>query len=101
MSILNYEEMTLESDTFQAARETFNLMMQKLFRKMEQSDMDEGSIDLKISIELNEDFVPQEDGTTVRIKKPLIKHKISTVVPVKDSRTVREIQECAWYMMKS
>ena len=36
MSILNYEEMTLESDTFQAARETFNLMMQKLFRKMEQ-----------------------------------------------------------------
>lgn len=56
MSILNYEEMTLESDTFQAARETFNLMMQKLFRKMEQSDMDEGSIDLKISIELNEDF---------------------------------------------
>ena len=66
MSILNYEEMTLESDTFQAARETFNLMMQKLFRKMEQSDMDEGSIDLKISIELNEDFVPQEDGTTVR-----------------------------------
>ena len=42
-------------------------------------------IDLKISIELNEDYVPQDDGTTVRIKKPLIKHKISTVVPVKDS----------------
>lgn len=75
MSILNYEEMTLESDTFQAARETFNLMLQKLFKKMEQSDMDEGSIDLKISIELNEDYVPQDDGTTVRIKKPLIKHK--------------------------
>ena len=56
MSILNYEEMTLESDTFQAARETFNLMLQKLFKKMEQSDMDEGSIDLKISIELNEDY---------------------------------------------
>lgn len=85
MSILNYEEMTLESDTFQAARETFNLMLQKLFKKMEQSDMDEGSIDLKISIELNEDYVPKDDGTTVRIKKPLIKHKISTVVPVKDS----------------
>lgn len=33
MSILNYEEMTLESDTFQAARETFNLMLQKLFKK--------------------------------------------------------------------
>lgn len=61
MSILNYEEMTLESDTFQAARETFNLMLQKLFRKMEQSDMDEGSIDLKISIELNEDYVPQDE----------------------------------------
>lgn len=85
LSILNYEEMTLESDTFQAARETFNLMLQKLFKKMEQSEMDEGSIDLKISIELNKDYVPQDDGTTVRIKKPLIKHKISTVVPVKDS----------------
>lgn len=33
MSILNYEEMTLESDTFQAARETFNLMLQKLFKR--------------------------------------------------------------------
>lgn len=42
MGILNYEEMTLESDTFQTARETFNLMMQKLLKKMEQSDMDEG-----------------------------------------------------------
>lgn len=41
MSILNYEEMTLESDTFQASAETFNLMLQKLFKKMEQSDMDE------------------------------------------------------------
>ena len=92
MSILNYEEMTLESDTFQAARETFNLMLQKLFKKMEQSDMDEGSIDLKISIELNEDYVPQDDGTTVRIKKPLIKHKISTVVPVKDSMDGMEVQ---------
>lgn len=28
MSILNYEEMTLESDTFQAARETFNQILQ-------------------------------------------------------------------------
>lgn len=85
MGILNYEEMTLESDTFQTARETFNLMMQKLLKKMEQSDMDEGSIELKISIELKEDFVPRENDTTVIIKKPLIKHKISTVVPVKDS----------------
>ena len=32
MSILNYEEMTLESDTFQAARETFILMLHNLFR---------------------------------------------------------------------
>ena len=47
--------------------------------------MDEGSIELKISIELKEDFVPRENDTTVIIKKPLIKHKISTVVPVKDS----------------
>lgn len=33
MGILNYEEMTLESDTFQTAREKFNLMMQKLLKK--------------------------------------------------------------------
>lgn len=91
MSILNYEEMTLESDTFQAARETFNLMLQKLFKKMEQSDMDEGSIDLKISIELNEDYVPQDDGTTVRIKKPLIKHmqKRQSALLMRQSRWMR------------
>lgn len=83
--MLNYEELTMESDIFEKIRDDFDLLFQKLFRKMEVSQSEEGSIDLKINIEMQEDTIPQDDGGVKRIAKPVLKHKISTVVPVKDS----------------
>lgn len=82
---MNYEELTLCSDTFQSMRDDFDLLLQKLFQKMETSKSLEGSIDLKITIEIKEDFILQDDGTNKRIEKPILKHRINTVVPVKDS----------------
>ena len=83
--IRNYEEITLDSDTFQGIRENFDLLFQRLFKKMEQVNSDEGSITLKIDVTMQEDFVPDENGVNRAIHKPVIKHKISTAVPVKDS----------------
>lgn len=81
----NYEEMTIESNVFEQARQNFDLLLQNLFQKMEQNNSKEGSIVLKVDINMMEDFVPDENGDSQRISKPLIKHKVTTTVPVKDS----------------
>lgn len=81
----NYEDITLESDTLQQVRENFNLLLQKLFRKMEQNNSPEGSITLKLDIELQQDWIDDENGDSTQIMKPLLKHKVTTTVPVKDA----------------
>ena len=85
MEIQNWEEITMDSDTFAQVRENFDMLLQKLFQKMQQNNSDEGSITLKIDVNMTDDYIPDENGTARRISKPILKHKISTTVPVKDS----------------
>ena len=40
----NWQEITLESDTFSKAREDFNFMFQKLLKRMYKNESIEGSI---------------------------------------------------------
>ena len=35
MEIMNWQEITMESETFSKIRESFNLLLQRLFQKME------------------------------------------------------------------
>ena len=81
----NYEEIKIESDVFANARDNFDLLLQRLFRSMEKNNSDEGSITLKVDLEMVQDWVPDEDGKSIEINKPVIKHKVSIAVPVKDS----------------
>lgn len=85
LGIRNHEEITLDSDTFSAIRETFDLLLQKLFKRMEQSKSDEGSITLKVDVTMQEDSAQDESGEIRLIHKPVLKHKITTAVPIKDS----------------
>lgn len=85
MSNLNYQELTLDSDTFETVRANFDLLLQKLLNKMSQNDSDEGSITLKIDIQMMSEFIPDEDGGSHKANKPVFKHKVTTTVPVKDS----------------
>ncbi len=84
MSTMNYEEITMESDVFQQARENFDMLLQKLFRKMDQNGSDEGSITLKVDINISTDWIDTDNGQE-EIHKPVLKHKVTTTVPVKDS----------------
>lgn len=81
----NYEEMRIDSDVFAAARENFDLLMQRLFKNMEKNNSNEGSITLKVNLQMNQDWVPDGQGGSIEINKPVIKHKVSIEVPVKDS----------------
>lgn len=44
MEIMNWQEITMESETFSKIRESFNLLLQRLFQKMEQNHSDEGAM---------------------------------------------------------
>lgn len=81
----NYEEMRIESDVFATARENFDLLMQRLFKSMEKNNSDEGSITLKVDLQMSQDWVPDGKGGSIENNKPVIKHKVSIAVPVKDS----------------
>ena len=81
----NYEEMKIESDVFTTARENFDLLMQRLFKSMEKNNSDEGSITLQVDLQMKQDWVPDGKGGSVELNKPVIKHKVSIAVPVKDS----------------
>lgn len=62
MSVNNYEEMKIESDVFQQARDNFNLYLQRLFDGMKKNNSSEGSITLKVDINMEMDFVPDGQG---------------------------------------
>lgn len=82
----NWQEITLGSESFEQARNNFDLLLQKLFQKMEQNASDEGKITLVVNIKMDTEFVPDPNGGTARrVSKPVLKHKINTEVPVKDS----------------
>lgn len=81
----NYEEMRIESDVFTTARENFDLLMQRLFASMEKNNSDEGSITLKVDLQMKQDWVPNGEGGSVEVNKPAIKHKVTISVPVSES----------------
>lgn len=81
----DYEELTLDSDVFSSARSNFDLLMQELLEKMKTAESEEGSITLKVDLTLIEDLVDKSDGTVRVIRRPVIKHKVTTSVPLKNS----------------
>ena len=84
MEIMNWQEITMESETFSKIRESFNLLLQRLFQKMEQNHSDEGAITLKVNLSISKDFIPDGNGSSREVHKPTLKYKIDTQVPVKD-----------------
>lgn len=87
MKIQNYEELQLGGEMFEEIRESFDSLLQKLFKKMEDNNSDEGEIDLKLKIGIRTEWIPDQaaKGGTHQVNMPVIKHKITTQVPVKDA----------------
>lgn len=85
MATKDYKEFSLDSDVFSSARANFDLLMQELLEKMKTAESEEGSITLKVDLTLIEDLVDNNDGTVREIRRPVIKHKVTTSVPLKNS----------------
>ena len=86
MRIQNYKEIKLGGEMFDGIRSIFDTLLQSLFKKMEDNDSYEGTIDLKLSIVIRPEWIPDQGelGGSRKVNIPVIKHKISTQVPVKD-----------------
>lgn len=88
MVVDNTKELFLEDETFNSARENFNVVLQKLFKSMIDSDSEEGSITLKIDVKMTTEFIPNHDpdiqGESRKIHLPSFAHKVTSTITVKE-----------------
>ncbi len=80
-----YEELSIKGDVMNGASTGFDESLQKLFKNMSKSGSDEGSITLKIDVKIEPIEVTDDDGNPKMVSSPILKHTISTQVPVKNS----------------
>lgn len=87
-AVENVRELFLEDETFDDARQNFNVVLQRLFKSMLESKSDEGSITLKIDVSLSNQTItntdPDIEGETRDIHLPSFSHKVTSAVTVKD-----------------
>ena len=81
-------DLTMSGEVFEDVRRSFDIVMQKLMKRMSDTDSDEAKITISIDVKLGTDFVPEyKDGKQHGgrdIKKPTFEHKISSTITVKD-----------------
>lgn len=81
-------ELTLNSDTFEGVRRSWDIVMQRLMKSMNDTNSDEAKITVLVDVKLDTEFIPnyvdgkQNGGRD--IKKPTFKHKITSSITVKD-----------------
>lgn len=87
----NSQDLVIEDSTFEEARQNFNRVLQRLFKNMLDGNSTEGSITLKIEVDLERNHIPNYDpdieGETREIQIPKFKHKVSSSITVKDELT--------------
>lgn len=86
--ISNEKELYLEEETFDDAREDFNIVLQKLFKNMLEAESDEGKITLNIDVSLKRETIPNSDpdvkSETREIALTSFSHKVTSTVQVKN-----------------
>lgn len=86
----NFKELTLESDVFEDARNKFNGVLQKLFKSMVDAKSDEGSLTLKIDVEMITNVIPntsaEVESNEREIHVPRFSYKVSSQVAVKNEQ---------------
>ena len=90
MLVDNTKELFLEDETFGSARENFNIVLQKLFKSMIDSESSEGSITLKVDVDMEKEYIPNNDpdikGETRLVHLPRFTHKVTSTITVKEER---------------
>lgn len=79
----NFKELTLDSDIFEDAKNTFEVVLQKLLKNMTDSRSEAGSITLKIDVEM----ITMEDKTKgEEIRIPAFEYKVNSQMAIKNEQ---------------
>lgn len=77
-------ELSLRGDTFTPVVEAFDRRLLATLDRMRKQGLNEGSVTLKISIELRKQFPIDEDGQEHEIFVPTFDHEVSSQIVQKD-----------------
>lgn len=80
-------ELSLASETFTPAVEAFDRQLLVLLKRMRKQNINEGSISLKINIELWKQFPVDEHGNAREIFVPVFNHEVSSQLTQKDKQS--------------
>lgn len=76
--------LSLDSDTFTAAKEDFDRLLLATLNKMRKQDISEGSVCLKIDIALYKQFPVDENGERQELYVPKFAHVVQAAISMKD-----------------
>ena len=77
-------ELSLKGDTFTPVVEAFDRRLLATLDRMRRQKLTEGSITLKISIDLEQEFPIDEDGQEHAVFVPSFEHEVSSQIVQKD-----------------
>lgn len=80
-----------DSDTFEDMKQDMNFILQRLVGTMQEKGAVEGSMTLKIDVNMVKEFIPNYDpdikGETREVSKPQFKHKVTSAVKINDDKS--------------
>lgn len=84
----NIKDLYLEAEVFEDARQKFNAVLQRLFKSMADTNSSDGSITLKMDVNMKRELIPNNDpeikGSTREIMLPDFGYKVSSAISVKE-----------------
>ena len=84
------KELNFDSDTFGNIKRDMNFVLQRLIGNMQDKDSSDGSMTVKIDVQLVNEWVPnynpEIEGESRKVSKPKFKHKVTSQVQIKDEK---------------
>lgn len=79
----NFKELTLDSDIFEEAKNTFEIVLQKLLKNMIDSKSDAGNITLKINVDM---YTTEDKTKGEEIHIPAFEYKVNSQMAIKNEQ---------------
>lgn len=81
------QNLTIESGAFESLRRDFNGLLTNIVMRMEEHEVDNAEMNIKLSIVLEKDYIgdPAGIGDMREITMPLITHKITTKMQMQNT----------------
>lgn len=84
------KELNFDGDTFSGMKRDMNFVLQRLIGSMQEKGCQDGTMTLKIDVQLTREFVPNYNpaipGESREIAKPKFSHKVTSQMQVKDEK---------------